>query len=103
MDLYDSVLHSDEATDIPEALTSKLPAGDASADEKEQQYEKVIDLQSLSKLNAKADKTGIVYISRVPPGMGPAKLKHLLSHYGDTGRVYLARDPRGVSMTSTLK
>ena len=37
----------------------------------------------------------IVYISRIPPGMGPAKLKHLMSQYGDTDRVYLARDPKG--------
>jgi ESF2/ABP1 family protein len=27
--------------------------------------------------------------------MGPAKLKHILSQYGETGRVYLARDPKG--------
>ena len=32
---------------------------------------------------------GIVYLSRVPPFMKPHKVKHLLSHYGSVGRVYL--------------
>lgn len=34
---------------------------------------------------------GLIYLSRIPPGMGPSKVKHLLSAYGEVGRVYLAR------------
>jgi hypothetical protein len=34
---------------------------------------------------------GIIYISRLPPGMTPQKVKHLMSTYGDVGRVYAQR------------
>lgn len=34
---------------------------------------------------------GLIYLSRIPPGMGPSQVKHLLSAYGEVGRVFLAR------------
>jgi len=34
---------------------------------------------------------GLIYLSRIPPGMGPGKVKHLLSQFGQVGRIYLAR------------
>lgn len=37
---------------------------------------------------------GLIYFSRVPPGMGPAQIKHLLSAYGEVGRVFLARSAK---------
>lgn len=39
------------------------------------------------------DKTGILYLSRVPPYMPPHQVKYLLSKYGEVGRVYLAPEP----------
>lgn len=40
----------------------------------------------------KAKKTaGIVYISRLPPGMTPHKVRHLMARWGDVGRVYAQR------------
>ena len=32
---------------------------------------------------------GLVYLSSIPPFMKPHKVRHLLSQYGDVGRVYL--------------
>lgn len=90
MDLYDQIL-SDAEQQQPE--NSK----------------RVLDVEAFSKKSKKIDQTGrvsvltirscscrnrIVYISRIPPGMGPSKLKSLLSQYGETNRVYLARDPK---------
>ena len=34
---------------------------------------------------------GIVYISRLPPGMTPQKVKHLMARWGDVGKVYAQR------------
>lgn len=34
---------------------------------------------------------GLIYLSRIPPGMGPFKVKHILSAHGEVGRVFLAR------------
>ncbi|ORY74531.1 hypothetical protein BCR35DRAFT_306674 [Leucosporidium creatinivorum] len=41
--------------------------------------------------NKSKKQPGLIYLSRIPPGMGPSKVKHLLSAYGEVGRVYLAR------------
>lgn len=34
---------------------------------------------------------GIVYISRVPPGMTPQKIRHLMDRWGEVGKVYAQR------------
>ena len=34
---------------------------------------------------------GIVYISRVPPGMTPQKVRHLMERWGEVGKVYAQR------------
>ena len=38
----------------------------------------------------KESKPGIIYLSRVPPGMKPVKIRHLLSKIGPVDRLYLA-------------
>ncbi|KAF8607498.1 hypothetical protein BDV93DRAFT_603310 [Ceratobasidium sp. AG-I] len=53
-------------------------------------------------------QAGIIYISRIPPGMRPAKVKHLMSGYGKVGRVFLQQeDPKRAYLrkkhTSTKK
>ncbi|CAG8714887.1 8856_t:CDS:2, partial [Ambispora leptoticha] len=41
------------------------------------------------------DKTGIVYLSRIPPFMKPLKVRHLLEKFGKIGHIYLApEDPK---------
>jgi ESF2/ABP1 family protein len=41
-----------------------------------------------------ASKTGVIYLSRVPPFMKPSTVKHLLSQYGEIGRIFLTpEDP----------
>ncbi|KAJ3307553.1 Activator of basal transcription 1 [Blyttiomyces sp. JEL0837] len=55
---------------------------------------KPISMETLKKFNDKVDKSGVVYLSRVPPFMSPAKLRQLLGEHGALGRVYLApEDP----------
>ncbi|CAG8635643.1 10155_t:CDS:2, partial [Scutellospora calospora] len=46
--------------------------------------------QKLAEFEKAQNKTGLVYLSRIPPFMKPAKIKHLLSQFGEIGRVYLA-------------
>ncbi|KAF9162066.1 RNA-binding ATPase activator esf2 [Actinomortierella ambigua] len=48
--------------------------------------------EELAKFQAAHEKTGIVYISRIPPFMKPVKIRHLLSQFGEIGRVYLAAE-----------
>ena len=47
-----------------------------------------------SDFNKRLERRGIVYLSRVPPRMGPAKVKTLLSDFGDVTRVYLVEEDK---------
>jgi ESF2/ABP1 family protein len=48
--------------------------------------------KSKSKTSSKKRKPtlipGIVYISRLPPGMTPQKVKYLMAQWGDVGKIY---------------
>ncbi|EGO27188.1 hypothetical protein SERLADRAFT_460142 [Serpula lacrymans var. lacrymans S7.9] len=48
--------------------------------------------EALVAFNAAQQRTGVVYISRIPPGMQPAKVRHLMSAYDEVGRVYLQQE-----------
>lgn len=48
--------------------------------------------EALAAFQATQNRAGVVYISRIPPGMQPAKVRHLMSGYGEVGRVYLQQE-----------
>jgi ESF2/ABP1 family protein len=53
-----------------------------------------LSTSKVSEFKEKQDRTGVVYISRVPPYMKPEKVRHLLSKHGEILRVFLApEDP----------
>jgi ESF2/ABP1 family protein len=51
-----------------------------------------LSAEALAEFNAAQDRAGVVYISRIPPGMRPTKVRHLMSAYGEVGRVYLQQE-----------
>ncbi|CAG8502850.1 1896_t:CDS:2 [Cetraspora pellucida] len=64
-------------------------------DMKKDEIVKPLTLQKLTEFEKEQNKTGLVYLSRIPPFMKPAKIKNLLSKFGEVGRVYLApEDPK---------
>lgn len=48
--------------------------------------------EALAAFKAAQEKAGVLYISRIPPGMRPTKVRHLMSGYGAVGRVYLQQE-----------
>lgn len=48
--------------------------------------------EALAAFKAAQERAGVIYISRIPPGMQPTKVRHLMSQYGEVGRVYLQRE-----------
>ncbi|CCM03367.1 uncharacterized protein FIBRA_05497 [Fibroporia radiculosa] len=60
-----------------------------------QKVVKPLTAEALSAFKAAQDKAGVVYVSRIPPGMRPTKVRHIMSEYGEVGRVYLQQeDPK---------
>jgi hypothetical protein len=67
-------------------------AASAAASARRRKGRAVLSAAKLEKLQARYDKRGVVYISRVPPFMKPAKLRHLLEQHGEVLRLYLAAE-----------
>ena len=53
---------------------------------------KPLTSEALTAFYAAQEKAGVIYISRIPPGMQPTKMRHLMSQYGEVGRVYLQKE-----------
>ncbi len=72
-----SHVEEEEVADILEAekKTSKKPH--------------TLSLVATEDFNAKLKKRGVIYLARVPPRMGPTKVKQILSDFGVVTRIYL--------------
>ncbi|CAK5262636.1 unnamed protein product, partial [Mycena citricolor] len=53
---------------------------------------KPLSREALAAFQAAQDRAGVIYISRIPPGMRPTKVRHLMSAHGEVGRVYLQQE-----------
>jgi len=61
-------------------------------EKKQKKVKKPISESKLKKFNVQQNKTGVVYLSKIPPFMKPIKLRHLLSRYAKIGKIYLAAE-----------
>ncbi|KAI8590644.1 hypothetical protein BDZ88DRAFT_90948 [Geranomyces variabilis] len=90
----------EEASDMDETAPDSA-GGDEDADAeqptKRVRGPKPLTAAALAKHEAKVAKTGVVYLSRIPPFMRPVKLRSLLSKYGTLGRIYLAPESAAVA------
>ena len=60
-----------------------------------------LDTKKLESFQSENDKTGIIYLSRLPPFMTPQKLRTMLEKLGKIHRVYL--EPESLSQTQKRK
>ncbi|KAH8780206.1 hypothetical protein F5883DRAFT_195988 [Diaporthe sp. PMI_573] len=91
----------DESTKPQKPASGKTDRGETrpKKDDSDKQPDDILQVKSLLKKNpvateAAIKKSGVVYISRIPPFMKPHKLRSLLSNYGTINRIFLApEDP----------
>jgi hypothetical protein len=79
--------------DVEEDVVAQTQEGDAitSSEPERRASASASTSASTSKPKSKKRKTlvaGIVYISRLPPGMTPQKVKDLMARWGDVGKIY---------------
>jgi ESF2/ABP1 family protein len=94
-DSEDEVDPEDEETTLSDAQEDEyaLPEGmDAEGFAGPSKVVKPLTLEALRAFKASQEKAGVVYISRIPPGMRPTKVRHLMSQHGEIGRVYLQQE-----------
>ncbi len=80
---------SDDEAPAAEAQEAPSPDGGAAPAKRRGA---VLSAKKLAAHQARYDKRGVVYLSRVPPFMKPAKLRHLLELHGEVLRLYLAAE-----------
>ena len=51
-----------------------------------------LSAEALARYREGQERAGVIYISRIPPGMSPTKVRHLMSAYGEVGRVFLQQE-----------
>lgn len=88
---------SDYETDDSEASQSNADVGQDTIQttpdpvpKKAKKLALTLSKEELQEHQAQIARTGVVYLSKVPPFMKPQKVKHLLSEYGETNRIFLA-------------
>ena len=93
----EEVLHIAEDVEAEEEeVSSEVMGEEVSSEVEEKEEESTVAEEPGDKLPQKIKgkgkqqlTAGVVYLSRIPPFMRPRKVRHLLSRYGDIGRVYL--------------
>mmetsp|Transcript_57152 Transcript_57152/g.66810 ORF Transcript_57152/g.66810 Transcript_57152/m.66810 type:complete len:308 (-) Transcript_57152:50-973(-) len=55
-----------------------------------------LKMSEVENFNAKLAKRGVIYIARIPPQMNPAKVKSLLSEFGEVTRVFLVEEDASI-------
>ena len=87
--------HAEEdEEDQDKPTTSKRSAKDLKASSELPDITRTLTKKNLVASEAAIKKSGVVYLSRIPPFMKPAKLRSLLEPYGTINRIFLApEDP----------
>ncbi|ORX45433.1 hypothetical protein BCR36DRAFT_585744 [Piromyces finnis] len=66
-------------------------------EKKQKKIKKPLSESKLKKFNIQHNRTGVVYLSKIPPFMKPIKIRHLLSKYAKIGRIYLAAEDEKIA------
>ncbi|KAF9579192.1 RNA-binding ATPase activator esf2 [Lunasporangiospora selenospora] len=86
----------DEADNVDEDQEDATQ-GRARGLKKKKKTVKPLTPEELEKFQKAQEKTGIIYLSRVPPFMQVKSLRRLLAAYGKIGRIYLAPEDAKVA------
>ncbi|KAJ2617294.1 RNA-binding ATPase activator esf2 [Coemansia sp. RSA 1365] len=93
----DSDVESEHSpVDMEEALNSEDDDDNDLADEggkaSIEQSKRPLSEKEVEQAQKRERKSGVVYMSRVPPYMRPIKVRHMLEKYGQIGRIYLIEE-----------
>lgn len=83
-----------QQSDDADESTEDVNEEDEDTPKKKPKKIRKLKLSATQDFNAKLQKRGILYLARVPPRMGPAKVKQLLADFGTVTRVYLVEEDK---------
>ncbi len=91
-----SSLNDDSASEPESAAISSSLSAAPSRKRKRANAASELEPEKLEAFEAAEHRKGLVYISRVPPFMKPAKLRHLMEPYGAIGKIYMAPEGKWI-------
>lgn len=71
----------------PDAMTTEKPSTKKA--KKTKNKLKALTSEEVQKVNEKIKKSGLVYLSKIPPFMKPVKVRQILSRFGEVNRIFL--------------
>ncbi|KAK9454160.1 hypothetical protein V1511DRAFT_502928 [Dipodascopsis uninucleata] len=87
--------YAEEADEIVTSSDRKYDEDDVDEDGNTKGVLRLITVEELESYHDKIEKSGVVYLSRIPPYMKPSKVRQILSRFGEVDRVFLApEDPK---------
>jgi ESF2/ABP1 family protein len=89
LDEYDNAVSEAESEQDDEHAPEGMDADNLAGPSK---TVKPLTKEALEAYNKAQERTGVIYISRIPPGMRPTKVRHLMGQHGEIGRVYLQQE-----------
>lgn len=82
----------DKQKSVDDASETTQPSKSSADEEAEKKAKKLERIQKLKKAKKSKHKTGVVYLSTIPPYMKPTKMRQILSRFGDIDRLFLRRE-----------
>ena len=90
-------IYSDDGNDDLDPIEEQNQLDDEqSSNDRPKKKVRKLKLNTTQDFNATLSKRGILYLSRIPPRMGPSKVKSLLSDFGPISRIYLVEEDKVV-------
>ena len=86
-----------------EQQQANLEQPGAAEGQKQKKRSKVLSSKKVQRIKEQHRRRGILYMSRIPPHMKPAKIKQLLSEYGDLGRIYCKLEDASIRKQRIVK
>lgn len=87
---------------IPEHHDASSETDDKGKGKEKEKVLKPLTKEALAEFEEAQRKAGIIYISRIPPRMRPQKLRHIMSAYGEVGRIYMTLEGQSYAEVSRL-
>lgn len=83
------LVQASEQKDFTELEDLVQSAPDVKGKKRKNKKLKPLTHEEVEKVNAKIKKTGLVYLSKIPPYMKPIKVRQILERFGEVNRIFL--------------
>jgi len=94
---HDATVGARHEREEDERMEEAAVASSSSSPKRRKKVVKPMSKESLEAYHEAAERRGVIYVSRLPPGMKPQKLRSVMAQYGEVLRVYCTPEDASVA------